>query len=148
MSQVAFFGGLALVVAAIVLFLISLARPVKTAPGEPPRQKPFSRKMAGLSVLSLVLAAALLYWGAAPGVTDQRLAEAQTITHDTFRDQLGKVPDSISFDRTNTRTLFEDGWSYKGTARCGTETWDVTVSRNNDRSSHQTILKCEAVPRK
>ncbi|MEM1212611.1 MAG: hypothetical protein AAGI68_09980 [Planctomycetota bacterium] len=92
----------------------------------------------GLAVLVFILAFM-------PMIVGERIAEAEELTRETFRDKIGREPDTLTFDRTNRKS--GDGWRYRGVAEVGGEVWDVTVTRSNDRASGKTTLSCEAVPR-
>lgn len=146
MNFVVMMLSLLLMVGGLILFGIAFVRDDHQAGESPETRKRRIFKCCSVGTLLGVLGILLFVFVFMPGIVGARIQEAEEIARSTFREKIGREPDSLKFDGTNRQTGW-DGWKYLGVAHVGDEVWDVTVTRSNDQGARTTTLRCEAMPR-
>ncbi len=116
---------------------------ISLKPGEPapPLSQRFSWRWLAAGTLCIVGFVVVLNSLLGPASSADALESARELTRETFREKLGKEPDSIDLQDVGARP-------YEGTARVGDEVWDVVVTRTAPQGARRTVtMECTLIRR-
>lgn len=147
MAFVVLLACIGLLVAAILLVCLAFSQDDKKVANASDRRKRVSLRLLSAGIVAGSLSVLLFVTVFHSLIVRARIVEAEDITRNTFREKIGREPDTLEFDSTDRQPGW-NGWTYLGVARVGDEVWDVTVTRSNDRAARKTTLRCEAQPRR
>lgn len=113
---------------------------VKPGEASPPLRERFSLRWLAAGVLCIAALVGVFILSG-PTVTAEALEEARELTRETFREKIGKEPDTLEL-------LDHPAAPYTGTARIGEEVWDVVVTRSGPQGASGTVtMECTLTPR-
>jgi hypothetical protein len=101
-----------------------------------------SWRWLGASVVLLAASVGVFITLAAPAGSKLAFEAAQDFARATFREQVGREPDTIHLQDTPSAP-------YTGTARAGEDVWDVVVTRSGPQGPRgwTIIMECTLTPR-
>lgn len=114
---------------------------VKEGEPWPPLSQRFSGRWLAASVLCIAAVVGVFVGLIFPAGAVEGLEEARELTRETFREKLGKEPDTLELQDHPSAP-------YTGTARLGDEVWDVVVTRTGPQGASRTVTtECTLTPR-